>query len=37
LTRRGARALAERRAVWEQFSDAIGSLFTGSRPGKRSA
>jgi PadR family transcriptional regulator, regulatory protein PadR len=37
LTRRGERALAERRAVWEQFSDAIGSLFTGSRPGKRSA
>jgi transcriptional regulator len=37
LTRRGERALAERRAGWEQFSDAIGSLFTGSRPGKRSA
>ena len=37
LTRRGERALAERRVVWEQFSDAIGSLFRGSRPGKRPA
>jgi transcriptional regulator len=37
LTRRGERALAERRAVWEQFSDAIGSLFKGSRSGKNPA
>ena len=37
LTRRGEHALAERRAVWEQFSDAIGSLFRGSRAGKRPA
>jgi PadR family transcriptional regulator PadR len=31
LTRRGERALAERRAVWEQFSGAIGSLLGGRR------
>ena len=37
LTRRGGHALAERRAVWEQFSDAVGSLFRGSRTGKRPA
>src|SRR4051794_16995752 len=28
LTRPGTRALAERRAVWEQFSDAIGGLLS---------
>src|SRR5438552_14564956 len=27
LTRRGHRALAERRAVWERFSDEIGGLL----------
>ena len=27
LTRQGGRALAERRAVWRQFSDAIDGLF----------
>src|SRR5262245_2387482 len=27
LTRSGQRALAERRAVWRQFSDAIGGLL----------
>jgi DNA-binding PadR family transcriptional regulator len=32
LTRRGERALAERRAVWQQFSAAIGGLLAGSRP-----
>ena len=37
LTRRGERALAERRAVWEQFSDAIGSLFRAGRSGKNPA
>jgi len=31
LTKRGMRELGERRAVWEHFSDAIGSLFKGSR------
>jgi PadR family transcriptional regulator PadR len=31
LTKRGSRALAERRAVWEQFSAAVGGLL-GSRP-----
>src|SRR3954464_10162658 len=31
LPRRGERALAERRAVWQQFADAIGSLFKGRR------
>ena len=34
LTRRGERALGERRAVWEQFSDAIGGLLGGTRPCK---
>lgn len=32
LTRQGTRALAERRAVWEQFRDAIGGLLEGARP-----
>ena len=31
LTKRGSRALAERRAVWEQFSAAVGGLL-GSQP-----
>ena len=31
LTRSGHRALAERHAVWEQFSDAIGALLEGTR------
>src|SRR6516162_462194 len=34
LTRQGTRALAERRAIWEQFSDAIGGLLTGARRSK---
>ena len=37
LTRRGARALAERRAVWEQFSGAIDSLLAGARPSRSPA
>jgi hypothetical protein len=37
LTTRGERALAERRAVWERFSEAIGSLFGERRSGRRSA
>ena len=37
LTKRGERALAEQRAVWEQFSDAVGSLFRANRPGKKPA
>src|ERR1019366_7631592 len=32
LTRTGNRALVERRVVWKQFSDAIGSLLGGTRP-----
>jgi PadR family transcriptional regulator PadR len=32
LTRRGDRVLAERRAVWQQFSDAIGAVLAGARP-----
>jgi transcriptional regulator len=32
LTKTGNRALVERRAVWKQFSDAIGGLLAGSRP-----
>jgi transcriptional regulator len=37
MTRRGERELGERRAVWEQFSSAIGSLFRESRPSKHPA
>jgi PadR family transcriptional regulator PadR len=37
LTRRGDRAFAERRALWEQFSDAIGGLLEGTRPWKKPA
>jgi PadR family transcriptional regulator, regulatory protein PadR len=32
LTKTGNRALAERRVVWKQFSDAIGGLLGGNRP-----
>jgi transcriptional regulator len=32
LTRRGDRAFAERQALWQQFSDAIGGLLEGTRP-----
>jgi PadR family transcriptional regulator PadR len=32
LTKAGNRALAERRAVWRQFSDAIAGLLAGARP-----
>ena len=32
LTKAGHRALTERRAVWKQFSDAIGGLLGASRP-----
>ena len=32
LTKTGNRALVERRAVWKQFSDAIGGLLGGARP-----
>jgi transcriptional regulator len=31
LTRSGTRALAERRAVWRQFADAIHALLEGKR------
>jgi PadR family transcriptional regulator PadR len=37
LTRRGERALVERRAVWEQFSDAIGRLLEGAPQCKKPA
>jgi PadR family transcriptional regulator PadR len=37
LTKRGERALAQRRAVWRQFSDAIGGLLAGARPRRRPA
>ncbi len=30
MTRRGGRALAEQRALWHRFSEAIGGLFSGS-------
>ncbi len=34
LTRSGTRALADRRAVWQQFSDAVQALLDGKRSGK---
>jgi len=37
ITRRGKRELGERRAVWEQFADAIGGLFGPSRPHRNPA
>jgi PadR family transcriptional regulator, regulatory protein PadR len=37
LTRRGARALSERSAVWQQFSEAIGGLLAGTRPHRKPA
>jgi hypothetical protein len=37
LTRPGRRALAERRAVWERFSHAIGGLLEGTGPCKSPA
>jgi transcriptional regulator len=37
LTRRGERALAERRAVWQQFSDAIGGLLAGAQASRKPA
>jgi transcriptional regulator len=37
LTRRGERALAERRAIWQRFSEAIGGLLTGAPDGRRPA
>lgn len=32
LTRRGNRALVERRAVWREFSQAIGGLLAAAKP-----
>jgi PadR family transcriptional regulator PadR len=37
LTRRGDSALAERRAVWRQFSDAVGGLLAGPRSRRKPA
>jgi transcriptional regulator len=37
LTKRGNSALANRQAVWEQFSAAIGGLLQGSGPCKKPA
>jgi transcriptional regulator len=37
LTKRGSRALVDQRAVWEQFSGAIGSLLGGTKPWKNPA
>jgi DNA-binding PadR family transcriptional regulator len=37
LTKRGYCALADQRAVWEQFSFAIGGLLGGTRPRKKPA
>ena len=37
VTRRGERMLADQRAVWERFSDAIVGLIKGGRPWKNPA
>jgi PadR family transcriptional regulator, regulatory protein PadR len=37
LTRRGERALAGHRAVWQQFSGAIGALLAGTPPARKPA
>src|SRR5579859_5779960 len=37
LTKRGERALVERRAVWQSFSEAIGGLLDGTRSWKKPA
>jgi transcriptional regulator len=37
LTRSGSRALAERRAVWEQFAEAIGGLLGAAKPSRNPA
>ena len=37
LTKRGTRALAEQRATWKEFSDAVGGLLGGTRPSKNPA
>ena len=37
LTRRGRRALAEQRALWRRFSDAVGGFLEGARPCKTPA
>jgi len=37
LTKRGERALAGHRAVWRQFSEAIGSLLAGTPPSRKPA
>jgi PadR family transcriptional regulator PadR len=34
LTRSGTRALADRRAVWQRFSDAVHALLDGKQSGK---
>ena len=37
LTKRGHRALAERRAIWEQFTGAIGGLLDAAGPAGNAA
>ena len=37
VTRRGERELAERRAVWERFTGAVGGLLKPARPGGTAA
>ena len=37
LTKRGNRMLAEQRATWKAFSDAVGGLLGGGRPSKNPA
>jgi transcriptional regulator len=37
LTKRGSKALAERRAVWEQFSEAIAGLLAATKSSRHPA
>jgi PadR family transcriptional regulator, regulatory protein PadR len=37
LTRRGEEAFAGQRAIWQQFSEAMGGLLAGARPRRRPA
>src|SRR5499426_4372314 len=37
VTKRGERELASQRALWEQFSNAVGGMFKGGRPSKNPA
>jgi PadR family transcriptional regulator len=37
MTRRGGQALAEQRAVWDEFAEAVGGLLAGARACRKPA